>query len=250
MRTRTDRFPSAATAGLAQAVRPVLRPLAEDRELDPLLERIGEARCVLLGEASHGTSEYYTWRTAITRRLVEEKGVLVLVDALARLDGEWQLHVVGSGPLRSEAERRLASRPESVPHQPVAGRDPGHVQARNRLAEARVDGVDEGVGDQRVPGPGGVDAIEAEEAGAHARREAEPRPGEGWLAQDEGVDRVGEPVLFIGARDVAREPLDVGAGVAHGDSHAGSLGFANFHNTKSSGSRLISATSTRAPLSN
>jgi hypothetical protein len=33
-------------------------------DLDPLLEEIGEAQYVLLGEASHGTHQYYSWRTA------------------------------------------------------------------------------------------------------------------------------------------------------------------------------------------
>lgn len=42
-------------------------------DYDPLLERIGEARFVLLGEASHGTHEFYRERAAITRRLVTEK---------------------------------------------------------------------------------------------------------------------------------------------------------------------------------
>lgn len=39
-------------------------------------------------------------------RLVEEKGILVLLDALAGLAGEWRLHVVGSGPLELAAHRR------------------------------------------------------------------------------------------------------------------------------------------------
>lgn len=43
-------------------------------DLDGLIDRIGDARYVLLGEASHGTHEYYTWRTAISKRLIEEKG--------------------------------------------------------------------------------------------------------------------------------------------------------------------------------
>ena len=47
---------------------------ASDADLDPLLERIGDARFVLLGEASHGTAEYYAWRAAISRRLIAEKG--------------------------------------------------------------------------------------------------------------------------------------------------------------------------------
>ncbi|GAA4415961.1 hypothetical protein GCM10023187_46950 [Nibrella viscosa] len=32
--------------------------LTSAKDLDPLLERIGDARCVLLGEASQGTHEY------------------------------------------------------------------------------------------------------------------------------------------------------------------------------------------------
>jgi glycosyltransferase involved in cell wall biosynthesis len=42
-------------------------------------------------------------------RLVEEKGVLVLIDALRGLDGDWRLHVIGSGPLRHKAELRLSA---------------------------------------------------------------------------------------------------------------------------------------------
>lgn len=43
-------------------------------EYDPLLELIGDARFVLLGEASHGTHEFYRERAAITRRLIAERG--------------------------------------------------------------------------------------------------------------------------------------------------------------------------------
>lgn len=41
---------------------------------DALLEQIGDARFVLLGEASHGTAEFYRNRIEITKRLIEEKG--------------------------------------------------------------------------------------------------------------------------------------------------------------------------------
>lgn len=41
---------------------------------DPLIELIGNARFVLLGEASHGTHEFYRERARITKRLIEEKG--------------------------------------------------------------------------------------------------------------------------------------------------------------------------------
>lgn len=42
--------------------------------IDGLLERIGNARVVLLGEASHGTSEFYAMRQEITKALIERKG--------------------------------------------------------------------------------------------------------------------------------------------------------------------------------
>jgi erythromycin esterase-like protein len=45
-----------------------------DGDYDPLLHVIGEARVVLIGEASHGTHEFYTMRAAITRRLIGERG--------------------------------------------------------------------------------------------------------------------------------------------------------------------------------
>ena len=49
-------------------------PLENPTDLDPLMNYIGDAKYVLLGEASHGTHEYYTWRAKITKRLIQEKG--------------------------------------------------------------------------------------------------------------------------------------------------------------------------------
>jgi erythromycin esterase-like protein len=72
------------TTELAHAIRHAAEPLSgiDDPDLDPLLERIGSARVVLLGEASHGTSEFYRLRTAITRALVERAGFrIVAVEA-------------------------------------------------------------------------------------------------------------------------------------------------------------------------
>lgn len=50
----------------------------EEANLDGLMERIGEAKVVLIGEASHGTSEFYAMRARITQRLIEEKGFTVV----------------------------------------------------------------------------------------------------------------------------------------------------------------------------
>jgi protein-L-isoaspartate(D-aspartate) O-methyltransferase len=63
----------------------------EDAELGPLLERIGDSKLVLLGEATHGTSEFYRMRARITRELIRRKGFnLVAVEAdwpdAARID--------------------------------------------------------------------------------------------------------------------------------------------------------------------
>jgi erythromycin esterase len=55
-----------------------------DKDLDPLLERIGNCRYILLGEASHGTSEFYIWRSEITKRLISEKGFSFIA-----VEGDW-----------------------------------------------------------------------------------------------------------------------------------------------------------------
>ena len=44
------------------------------RDFDPLLSLVGDARFVLIGEASHGTHEFYRIRAEITKRLIREKG--------------------------------------------------------------------------------------------------------------------------------------------------------------------------------
>jgi erythromycin esterase len=71
-------------AELAGRVGAVARPLEGPEDLDPLLERIGDARWVLLGEASHGTSEYYEWRARISWRLIGEKGFSFIT-----VEGDW-----------------------------------------------------------------------------------------------------------------------------------------------------------------
>jgi erythromycin esterase-like protein len=56
-------------------VRAAAHPLTgAGSDYDPLLEFIGDARFVLLGEASHGTHEFYRQRAQITKRLIQEKG--------------------------------------------------------------------------------------------------------------------------------------------------------------------------------
>jgi erythromycin esterase-like protein/predicted phosphoribosyltransferase len=70
--------PAGAAAGVAsdvEVVRAAAEPLLGGRnDYDRLLDRIGDARFVLIGEASHGTMEFYRQRARITRRLIEERG--------------------------------------------------------------------------------------------------------------------------------------------------------------------------------
>ena len=67
--------PVQADPGGADAVseiRSLARPLAGADDLDELVDRAGGARFVCIGEASHGTHEYYRWRALLSRRLIEE----------------------------------------------------------------------------------------------------------------------------------------------------------------------------------
>lgn len=69
---------------LTDLVRSAIEPLPafDDPAFGALFDRFGQSRVVLLGEASHGTSEFYQARAAITRRLIEKHGfTIVAVEA-------------------------------------------------------------------------------------------------------------------------------------------------------------------------
>ena len=80
--SRVTEMPTADSA-LIKALSETAYPLAGSaRDYDPLVGRIGEARFALLGEASHGTHEFYCERAEITKRLITEKNfVAVAVEA-------------------------------------------------------------------------------------------------------------------------------------------------------------------------
>src|SRR5215210_1547957 len=73
-----------AVETLVEEVCQFTRPLKTIEDLDPLMEQIGTARFVLLGEASHGTSEYYQWRARLSSRLISEKGFNFVA-----VEGDW-----------------------------------------------------------------------------------------------------------------------------------------------------------------
>jgi erythromycin esterase len=59
-------------------------PLTDPGDFDVLLDRVGDARVVMIGEASHGTHEFYRWRAALTQRLVTERGF-----SFVAVEGDW-----------------------------------------------------------------------------------------------------------------------------------------------------------------
>lgn len=59
-------------------------PLTTAKDIDILIDRIGESQFVLLGEASHGTSEFYKWRSEISKRLILEKKFSFIA-----VEGDW-----------------------------------------------------------------------------------------------------------------------------------------------------------------
>jgi len=79
-RTANEKVASVRPEDLAR----MSHPLHSPRDLDRLIDAIGDAHYVLLGEASHGTSEFYSWRTEISQRLIAEKGF-----SFIGVEGDW-----------------------------------------------------------------------------------------------------------------------------------------------------------------
>ena len=65
-------------------IRSLAHPLTRAADLDGLVDRIGGAPLVCMGEAPHGTHELYAWRAALSRPLILEKGVTGI-----GVEGDW-----------------------------------------------------------------------------------------------------------------------------------------------------------------
>ena len=74
-------------------------PEIDDPAFAEPFDRFADARIVLLGEASHGTSEFYRARAAITRRLVERHGFSIVA-----VEADW--------PDAASLDRYVRHRPE------------------------------------------------------------------------------------------------------------------------------------------
>lgn len=74
-RPQTVQQPDGRPLSLPESIGTVAQPLTGNAsDYDALLDEIGDARLVLIGEATHGTEEFYRERAVITQRLIEERG--------------------------------------------------------------------------------------------------------------------------------------------------------------------------------
>lgn len=97
-------------------------PAIEDPAFAAPFDRFADARVVLLGEASHGTSEFYSARAAITRRLIEQHGFDVVA-----VEADW--------PDAASIDRRVRGRPPQTLAEPPFTRFPTWMW-RNEEVEA------------------------------------------------------------------------------------------------------------------
>jgi erythromycin esterase len=81
------------------------RPFAKLEDLSPLIDHVKDARVVMLGEASHGTEEFYAWRRLISAELIKKHGFRFIV-----VEGDWppawnlNAYVHGLGSARTARE--------------------------------------------------------------------------------------------------------------------------------------------------
>lgn len=115
---------SPLTDETAAIVREAAHPFTDidTAELGPLLERIGDARVVLVGEASHGTSEFYRMRDRITRALIVHKGFTAVA-----VEADW--------PDAARVDAHVNSRPPFPPAFTAFSRFPTWMWRNREVAE-------------------------------------------------------------------------------------------------------------------
>lgn len=69
---------------VVEGIKKYSKPFEKVEDLGPIIDEIGDARVVLLGESSHGTSEFYKIRAELSKRLIEEKGFKAIC-----VEGDW-----------------------------------------------------------------------------------------------------------------------------------------------------------------
>ncbi|MCK1711460.1 MULTISPECIES: protein-L-isoaspartate(D-aspartate) O-methyltransferase [unclassified Bradyrhizobium] len=108
---------------IAEAADPL--PELDDRAFGAFFDRFASAQVVLLGEASHGTSEFYRARAAITRRLIEQHGFSIVA-----VEADW--------PDAASLDRYVRERPAPAHAEPPFRRFPSWMW-RNTDVEAFIE---------------------------------------------------------------------------------------------------------------
>jgi protein-L-isoaspartate(D-aspartate) O-methyltransferase len=108
---------------IAEAAEPASGP--EDPALPAMIDRYADKRVVLLGEASHGTAEFYRARAAITRRLIEQHGFSIVA-----VEADW--------PDASAVDRHVRQREPAAKAEPPFQRFPTWMW-RNVEMDAFID---------------------------------------------------------------------------------------------------------------
>ena len=111
---------------IAEAAEPL--PDIEDPAFAALFDRYADARVALLGEASHGTSEFYRARAAITRRLVKRHGFTII-----GLEADWP----DATPLAGEA--RPGKQTSADETWPLGLQNPPRRFAAGRKLTSKID---------------------------------------------------------------------------------------------------------------
>ena len=88
----SERMNRAGTEAASAIPEEAVYSLENTDDLNVLMEAVGNSRIVLLGEATHGTAEFYTWRAKISRRLIQEKGFDIIA-----VEADWS----DAGPLNN-----------------------------------------------------------------------------------------------------------------------------------------------------
>lgn len=104
---------------IAEAIEPL--PDFDDSVFGEMFDRFARARVVLLGEASHGSSEFYRARDAITRRLVERHGFTIVA-----VEADW--------PDAAAVDRHIRGKPVRPSKRPVFSRFPTWMWRNTEVA--------------------------------------------------------------------------------------------------------------------
>ncbi len=119
----------APAPSIPDLIRAAAEPLPDldDASFGALFDRFADKRVVLLGEASHGTSEFYRARAAITRRLIERHGFSIVA-----AEADW--------PDAASLDRHVRQRPLPPDAEPPFRRFPTWMW-RNTDVEAFIEGL-------------------------------------------------------------------------------------------------------------